>query len=371
MDEKTEVASPTEKSGDDQNVSSSQAAALLFAQELKAAQPATKPGEKEEQTKDESAQPTPETTEAEQASAETETQPAEPESAPMPEPGEETEEETKGEEEQDVHSKKPNRLEDEFQKRLNREVSKRKALEERIAEIDQQLKQATVKAEAAKPLPKGNLPLAEVNDVPSLDKKVQEAKEARRWAEKHLEDLPEEGFKVGEEVFDRTRLRHIRDQATVIIEDHAPARERFLRARDQASQQARNLFPFLADSKHEDFQLAVAAYQANPWLQDLPNADFIVGVQVEGIKALKARQTAANTKKETKEEKPKPKIPATRPAGDQGVVSSGASTGRVPTSTAARTAFANEREKVASKGSVTAAEAAMLLQRSAQLRNSK
>lgn len=369
----TEAASPASNTGDGEksgNVSLGQAAAMLFAMEQKAAQPKSTPASSTDETPPE--EPTaPEETQPSAETAEPETETPNPEStegeAETPEP--EAEEKEEGDLSQKTSSDKETRIREKVQKRVDEEVAKRKALEERIANLEASLKKAaTEKATPNQPLPKGTLPLAEYNDIPSLQKYQQQAKEAARWAKDQLNrDDFGDGVQVGDKILDRQQIREVLRKAEIALEDQIPARMNFITARAQASRQAVEMFPFLKDPNSEDYQAAVQAYRMNPWLQDLPNADFIVGVQVEGLKALRAKQEAAS---KPKVEKPKPKpIPASKPAGDQAAVSSGTSTPRVPTASAARSALEAQRAKLSTKGAVTASEAAALLERSDKLRN--
>lgn len=376
MDENTtQAASPASNSGDGDksgNISLGQAAAILFANSQKAQPkptPATPPAEDAA-----TAEPTaPETT---QPSAETagQTTPESSEPEATPEPEQTAPEPEAAESEEDVPSQKTSsdketRIREKVQKRVDEEVAKRKALEERLANLEASLKKAEAeKANPPPPMPKGTLPLAEYTDMASLAKYQEQAKQAKRWANDQLmRDDIGEGVQVGDQLLNREQIREVLRKAEVAIEDHIPARMQFLQVKQQASEQAVKMFPFLADPNSEDYQAAVQAYRLNPWLQDLPNADFIVGVQVKGLKALKAEQEAAA---KPKVEKPKPKtIPAAKPSGDQTAVSSGTTTPRVPTSSVARNALDSQREKLRSKGAITASEAASLLERSEKLRN--
>lgn len=371
MDENTtEAASPASNTGDGEqsgNVSLGQAAAILFAKEQKAQKPVSAP------TAGDNATPEPvsdETTQLPAETAETVTESSESESAPeqASEPEPEAEEDKEDVLSKKTSSDKEARIREKVQKRVDEEVAKRKALEERIGALESSLKKAEAeKANPPPPMPKGTMPLAEHTTMDSLLQYREQAKQAARWAKDQLaKDDIGEGVQVGDKLLGRDQIREVLRKAEIAMEDQIPARMNFLAAKEQASKQAVEMFPFLKDPNSEDYHAAVQAYRLNPWLQDLPNADFIVGVQVEGLKALKARQEAAA---KPKVEKPKPKpIPVAKPSGDQTAVSSGTSTPRVPTSTAAKSALDAQREKLRSKGAVTASEAAALLERSEKLR---
>jgi hypothetical protein len=356
MDVNTEVASPASNSGDGEkssNVSSGQAAAYLFAKS-QTPSPAPEPTAVEDEAPGEPEKTEPSTAEVETSPADTlseESAPAEAEQAPA-------EEEAEDEEEGVLSHKSPldKKLREEIQERINREVSKRKNLEEKVMELEAEVRR---KDEAkASPAPQGPLPLSEFNDLASLEKHGESAKQAARWARDQLDrdDFTEEGVQIGGEVYDKPRLKAIVRAAEVALEDDIPARKTFLRQRAEMSRQAVTLFPFLQDKSSPDYQLAVAAYRENPWLRDRPNADYIVGLVIEGRKAVEARAAA-------KAAPAKPKVaPVAKPAGDQTAVSSGATTSsRSSPGSAARAAFAAERGEAMKKGAISASEAVAFL----------
>lgn len=378
MDDTTQAASPASNGDENKsdNISLGQAAAMLFAKQQRAeTKPETAPAE---DAAPEAETPTEETTPSAE-SAEATAEPSESETSKQDETP--VEEET---EEKEVLSKKSSdketRIREKVQKRVDEEVAKRKALEERIASLESVLKKAeTEKANpppAPAPMPKSNLPLAEHNTLQSLQTYRQQAKEAARWAKDQLlRDDIADGVQLGDQVLTKAQITEVLRKSEIALEDHIPAREQFLLAKMEAAKTASQMFPFLNDPKSEDYQTAVQAYRLNPWLQDLPNADFIVGVQIEGLKALKAKQQAAaqppkEPVKEAPKEKPKPKpIIANRPAGDQAAVSSNTTSVRAPSTSNAKNALDMQREKLRTKGAVSASEAAALLLRSEQLKN--
>lgn len=375
MDDAKQAASPASNGDENKsdNVSLNQAAAMLFANLQKAPT-------KAEEAPAEDVAPAPEAeaektqTPAEDADTPAESSESE-ESKPEDKPADDEPEE------KEVLSKKASdketRIREKVQKRVDEEVAKRKALEERIASLESVLKKAEEeKANPPPPMPKSTLPLADINDLNALQSYRQKAKEAARWAKDQLlRDDIGEGVQLGDQVLSKAQITEVLRKSEIALEDHIPAREQFLATKMEASKTAAQLFPFLNDPNSEDYKVAVQAYRVNPWLQDLPNADFIVGVQVEGLKALKAKQEAAakskeTPKEETPKEKPKPKpIIASRPAGDQVAVSSNTTSVRAPSQSNARNALEVQREKLRMKGAVSASEAAALLLRSEQLKN--
>lgn len=360
MSGKTEVASPASKSGDEDkfgNVSSGQAAAQLFARS-QAEAPTPEPTAVEDEAPGEPEKTEPSTAEVETSPAEN--SPEEPDTAETEESP--VAEETEGEEEGVLSHKSPldKKLRGEIQERINKEVSKRKSLEEKVLELEAEVrrKEDVKTSPAEAPMPQGPLPLSEFNDLPSLEKHGDHAKKAARWARDQLDrdDFTDEGIQINGEVYDKPRLKAIIRAAEVALEDEIPARKTFLRQRSEMSQQAVTLFPFLQDKSSPDYQLAVAAYRENPWLRERPNADYIVGLVIEGKKAVEARVAA----KSSPVAKPKAP-PVAKPAGDQTAVSSGAPTNRGASGSTARAAMAAERGEFMKKGAISASEAVAFL----------
>lgn len=351
------------------NLSAGQAAAKLFANVKAPVSSVAEETTPEEVPATEEAQPP--VTESEPAETET---PAE-EQTPAEEP------ETEGEDDSVLSPKSSldAKTKERIQRRIDKEVGRRKALETRNAEMEARLneleasiKQREVAEPPPAPIANGPQPLANISDFNQLGKLQQQAKEAVRWAEEQLdrEDLGD-GVQVGNEVFDRPKLKAIVRQAKITLEDHIPARNQFLVAKQQAQQLAHQEFPFLKDRSTPEYQQAQAAMREYPWLANLPNADWIVGVQIEGMKAIEARKAAAKAKAEAPT-KPKVAPPPPKPTSDQTAVSSGSvNTSRVPVGTAAKQNQAIARQKISEKGGVTAAEAAAYLLNNSRTRNSR
>lgn len=390
MDQIAEAASPASNTGDEGNqsgnLSLSQAAAILFANEQKGSAKASEPTQatpaEEVAPSQETAAGTAEQNAATPSGSEVAVAGTE---APKAE-GTDAEAAKKKEVLLKAEQEKEARIREKVQKRVNEEIAKRKEMEDRIASLETALKQAQQpKVAEEKPAPKGKGPLADVNDLDTLATRLRQAKEAKRWAQTHLNrgDIGE-GIQFGDRLLNRDDLVNVVREADITIEDQIPERERFLLSRTEAVKQAHTLFPFLTDPKSEDFKTAQQAYQANPWLHDLPNADFIVGVQVEGLKAIKMKQeirekiraeaAARNSKPPVAASSapsglsPKP-LPVAKPAADQTAVSSSTTAARVPSQSVAKRALESDRQKLSTKGAVTASEAAALLQRSDQFRN--
>lgn len=285
-------------------------------------------------------------------------------------------------------------------RRVAKEVKKtkamREAMEAKVAELEAKL---AAKAETTLPEPAateptpppvapsiipGPQPLGNYNDLASLGTLQQQAKSAVRWAEETLDtpkawktrvDVdPDTGdetsvrvTKNGAETYTEAQVKAIIRDAKITLEDHIPARAHFVNARQRAQQLAREEFPFLADKKSPEYQQAQQMLR-DPRLQAWPDAEYIVGMQIRGMKAIEADKAA---KKAAEAPKPKAKAPAIKPSSDQSVVSSTSVVARIPAGTANKNALVAEQQKLKQKGGITTAEAIASLQNRERIRNSR
>jgi len=253
-------------------------------------------------------------------------------------------------------------FDEQFSKRVAKEVAKRKFLEEELASVKAKLTEVPPAAEAkAQPapttvLPQGAPPLANITDIKGLVELQQQAKEAIRYAEDVLAN--ESDGEPIPEGWTRKTLRDVIRNAKLTIEDHIPARSEFLRTQHQAQQTAYELCPFLKDKESELYVHAQNFRRNNPWLASIPASDLVVGLYIKGVEATKAEREAA----ERSNQRPVIEKKANaRPSGAQSDVSDGSTTSRSTPGTQARQAMQAASEKLKAKGSVSAKDYASFL----------
>ena len=253
-------------------------------------------------------------------------------------------------------------LQKKIDKRIGKEVAKRKALESRLEQLESQMgernssppaEQATQKPATAQ-MP-ANVPLAQIDDFQALASLQQQAKEAKRFAQDQLDRDDFEPIQIGDTVLGRSELKAILRNAEKTLDDDIPARTQFLTQKQQSQQVAHQMFPYLKDKSAPEYVLAQQALSQMPWMKNLPNADWIIGVQIEGLRSLDAKQKAAKT-----DNKPKTAM-SNRPPSSQSVVSSNGGDVRMPSAAKSANQIEAMRSQLSKKGGVTANEAAAFL----------
>ena len=249
-------------------------------------------------------------------------------------------------------------LKKKIDKRIGKEVAKRKALEAQLNELKLQVQATQQQQQSAPqpvvPLPQGAPPLAQIESASDLVALQQQAKDAKRFAQEQLDRDDFEPVRVGDTVLDRKALKTIIRNAERTLEDEIPQRAQFIQQRQAAQQLAYEKFPFLKDKSSPEYVQAQQAYIQMPWLKNLPNADWIIGVQIEGLKALQSKDKKAG-------KSAKPQAPfSTKPPSGQSVVSSSGDA-RTPSGQRAAQTLEAMRAQMSKSGGVSANQAAQFL----------
>ena len=193
-------------------------------------------------------------------------------------------------------------------KRFGKLTAQKHALLAENQELQAQVEQAPVPAEQPAFL-KDNA-LHNVNDINALTKEVENLNTLIEWADEGMEnevDYDDSGneyvVKDADKTYTKADLRRIKANAKKILRKDAPARQAWIKERQQSDQQAVQTFDFLSDGESEDYKMFMqvkASPLYKPLVEHLPNSNFALGLMVEGLKAVKARQANAGQPKKLK-----------------------------------------------------------------------
>ena len=192
-------------------------------------------------------------------------------------------------------------------------TSQKHALAQENAELQAQAQAKPAPANTESPDFLKDNALHNVNDVQALSKEVENLTTLIEWAEEGLENEVEYDdagdeyvAKDGDKTYTKADLRRIRANARKVLRKDAPARQKWIEERTQSDQHAIQTFDFLSDGESEDYKLFMQAKNNplyRPLVEHLPNGNFALGLMIEGMKSVQARQVNAS------KPKPKPKAP--------------------------------------------------------------
>lgn len=275
------------------------------------------------------------------------------------------------------------RTQEAIDKRIGKEVGRRKALEEQLAKLQgtQPVPPQPLQSPFQQPVPQQaqpiqqvqapiqvpvSIPLPGIDTVQALQAKQHEARLVRQNVEDAIALGPNADgkFTVNGQEYSRQDVIDIRRGATDMLENQIPQKYQFIQTRQQALATAVQTFPWMSNSQSPEYQQASALINQNPWLRNLPSMEYTVGMFIEGLKAVGTRAQAT------------PAAPAAaarvRPPGDQSVIGGG---GSAPTRTngdaLAKQALTEQIGKLRKKGGVSVNEYAAHLAQRETLSNSR
>lgn len=195
-------------------------------------------------------------------------------------------------------------------KQINRLTARAKTSEEQVEALTAQVESMNTQQKVQE-----NPSINEAQDLQQLETLRKEALSAKKWARANedQEYVEHEGKE-----YTRAEIKKIRDSAEEHLDELIPAREKFLQARTQSEQLAVRDFPFLSDKNAKEHDL-LKNMLADPNLQaldQLPNGLYLRALMIEGVNAVKGRNSQSKTKPTTiKKTRPKPP-PPTSPSSD-------------------------------------------------------
>lgn len=216
------------------------------------------------------------------------------------------------------HSISPE-LQEAIDKRIGKERAKRGELERKLAELEAKLAAVPTQVEKPAPVtPTADNPLANVNDIPELEKQLKVAKETKLWALEQLdrEDI-DQGVKVGDQTYTKAQLKAAVRNVEKLIEVHIPDRAKFLTQRSNSERLAVETFEWLKDpssNEYKAFQKVIS--DPNLGFATSPNGIYAAAAAVEGQSQVQLRKAIAENNKGTKAvKKEEQKAPASQLAG--------------------------------------------------------
>jgi hypothetical protein len=241
----------------------------------------------------------------------------------------------------------------------------------------QQVQHAAQSPIAPVPFP-SEVPFSHISDQRDLQQEAQTAQKIRDAADDALTAGPtgaridESGqridlYKIDGHDFTKEQVINVRRNARQAVESGIPARLQDLQIRQQNRQQAEANFPWIKNPAAPEFQRAAAVANAYPFLRNLPNAENIIGVMVEGLLAVESRKSSASSGKSAALGKVTP-----TPPSDQVTFSSvGRAASRAQDGTFTKQAVADEMDKLKGKKGVSSRDMRKFLLATDQLRNSR
>jgi hypothetical protein len=250
----------------------------------------------------------------------------------------ESDTENEDEEEEESDGTLSPELQSVIDKRIGKEVAKRKGLEETLGserkqteQLQEQVTSLTKQLEDT-PLPSvpGTHPLLTVESEKDIEAWEEDFWQFRKWARKHHESGYEgEDDKGNTITYTPEDIEARLEQLTEEKERFLPKARELLGKRGEFEAKAKELYPALQDRKNPEYGEMLSILRAVPALKQLPDYKIVVGDLLRGRKARLAKSASSPSKdKKVKLKKQPPKVPVhNAPGNGNSLSASGGDTG--------------------------------------------
>ncbi|MDC0157327.1 hypothetical protein OAK38_06175 [Verrucomicrobia bacterium] len=185
-------------------------------------------------------------------------------------------------------------------KRINTLTARAKTAEEEVQNLKDEIQ--SIKSNASETQTQPEKPALEnVNTIQDLEALRKEAQAAKKWA---LTNIGRDYVEVDGKEYEDQDIRNILSEAEDFLSEKIPARASFLQEKQNWATETASTFPWVKEADGPDYELFLQVREGPQYkslLDTLPNGDFVAGVLVSGINALKTKAKA------------KPKAPAKTP----------------------------------------------------------
>ena len=214
----------------------------------------------------------------------------------------------------------PTDIQESVNKRIGKEVKKRKQIKEdaeaEINDLKRKLEEAEGRASETNveftPQSTEANPFAELLTVEDVQKELLQAEQTLEWAE----DNPDGALletKEGDREFTAEDVREIRKKAARAIRRQLPEQLGYIQAVNQLESKVVEAFPWWKDKASSEFQGAMQVLRSMPELARFPDYKFVVGDYLAGRAQREAPRKGVSAKA-VKKAPPQPTAPTAEPA---------------------------------------------------------
>lgn len=199
----------------------------------------------------------------------------------------------------------PPELKEKVDRRIGKEVAKRKTAEEALEAVNQQLAESTARVteletenEELRSAPPEQTPGKASAPEQQMEAAIAEKRAILRWVEENPDGAEMDDGKGGTRTFTAEEVRTIKERTSEDLSDLRRDLRDFQRnmaqQTNQLRAQAHTEFPWLKVKTSPEYSKAQTIFNQYPWLRNVPGADLAIGrlVEYDSLKAQVAKLTA-------------------------------------------------------------------------------
>ena len=180
-------------------------------------------------------------------------------------------------------------------KRIDKLSAKRREAEAEVDRLKSEVERLSQEANKPAQTPKSDNPYSKLNTLEEVSREAEQAKQIRRWCEMNPDGATVTGAN-GEEVdYSAEEVRRIKIKALDALEEHLPARAKYIENYSQIEQVATKEYPWWKDRSSGERQIAESFLKHFPEITRFPDYKMVLGDYIRGVKSREASSKKPST----------------------------------------------------------------------------
>ncbi len=190
-------------------------------------------------------------------------------------------------------------------KRIDKLSAKRREAEAEVERLKSEVERLSQEANKPAQTPKSDNPYSNLKTLEEVNREAEQAKQIRRWCEMNPDGATVTGAN-GEEVdYSAEEVRRIKIKALDALEEHLPARAKYIENYSQIEQVATKEYPWWKDRSSNERQIAESFLKHFPEITRFPDYKMVLGDYIRGVKSREATKKSPAVSNRTAPVQPK------------------------------------------------------------------
>jgi hypothetical protein len=190
-------------------------------------------------------------------------------------------------------------------KRIDKLSAKRREAEAEVERLKSEVERLSQEANKPAQTPKSDNPYSNLKTLEEVNREAEQAKQIRRWCEMNPDGATVTGAN-GEEVdYSAEEVRRIKVKALDALEEHLPARAKYIENYSQIEQVATKEYPWWKDRSSNERQIAESFLKHFPEITRFPDYKMVLGDYIRGVKSREATKKSPAVSNRTAPVQPK------------------------------------------------------------------
>lgn len=178
-------------------------------------------------------------------------------------------------------------------KRIDKLSAKRREAEAEVERLKSEVERLSQEANKPAQTPKSDNPYSNLKTLEEVNREAEQAKQIRRWCEMNPDGATVTGAN-GEEIdYSAEEVRRIKIKALDALEEHLPARAKYIENYSQIEQVATKEYPWWKDRSSNERQIAESFLKHFPEITRFPDYKMVLGDYIRGVKSREASSKKA------------------------------------------------------------------------------